>query len=364
MKHDDLAAVREFRAGLDEPREGALVRGRWELAGAAAPERARPRRIWMLATAGAAVAVAVVVGAAAAVQTPQQPPEQVTVSAGSTPTPSVVDLPVTHGTKAPMNPAVMGRPGGDHAQAVEALTRIAAKQTGGPLAIGSDQVLYVKSYSLTDGEGRYIHELWMDVQTGTALRIRRNDDGPRVFDRTMSQAEIDEDEARSAGTPPGLHNINGAYVAAFPSAQPEALAASWKTWAQQDYPGRAADPLIFKQLHEVFHYADPLLTAAQRSTFYLALTYLPSVKATTATIAGTQYDVVCVSGQAQGTQCALFDSATGRYAGDAGTGTDMVVKLGHFTFVDFAAQPRPVPGAPVVPQEKKGPSGSATTPKR
>jgi hypothetical protein len=261
-----------------------------------------------------------------------------------------------------MNPAVTGKAGASHQQAVETLTRLAARQTGGPLVIGADQALYVKSYSLTDGEDRYIHEIWVDVTTAAPLRIRRTDDTPRGIDRTSSQKEIDEAAALSRNNPPGLHNLNGAYVAAFPSGADQAhqLAATWKDWAQKEYPGRGADGLIFKELSEVFHYVDPLLTAAQRGTLYLAIIDLSSVKATTATIAGTQYDAVCLSGQTQGTQCLLFDPETGRFVGDASTGTDMVVKAGRFTFVDVGVQPRPAVGPDRTVPQKKGPAPTPT----
>ncbi|MEV4509471.1 hypothetical protein AB0K00_10990 [Dactylosporangium sp. NPDC049525] len=364
MSNDDLAAVREFRAALDEPRDGALAKRRWQVARAESPERPR-RRPWVLATAGAAVAVAVVVGGgAAAVHTATPRHENAVVpgqSVAGSPSPSGADLPVTRGTKAPMNPAVTGKAGASHPQAVEALTRLAAKQTGGPLAIGADQTLYVKTYSLADGEGRYIHEAWTDVTTGVALRIRRTDESPRGIDRSLSQKEIDEATALSRDTPPGLHNFNGAYVAAFPAGADQAhqLAATWKDWAQKEYPGRGADGLIFTQVREIFHYVDPLLTAAQRGALYLAIIDLPSVKATTATIDGRQYDAICVSGQADGPQCLLFDQATGRYAGEARTGTDMVVQAGRFTFVDVGVQPRPAVGPDRTIPGKKG---SAPTP--
>ena len=244
MNNDDLAAVREFRAGLDEPREGALVKGRWQLAGS--PERPRRKRSWVLATAGAALAVAVVVGGAATVHRSgprhDPPSTQQQRPSASQQRASATDLPVTHGTKAPMNPPVTGKAGGTHAQAVEALTRLAAKQTDGPLVVGPDQVLYVKSYSLTDGETRYIHEAWMDVRNGVALRVRRNDSSPRVFDHSSSQREIDEHTAYSKGTPPRLVNPNAAYVAAFPAdaGQAHAIAASWLDWSQGST--RAATP--------------------------------------------------------------------------------------------------------------------------
>jgi hypothetical protein len=364
MSNDDLAAVRDFRAGLDEPREGALTRGRWQLA---RPEPPRRRRSWVLATAGAALAVAVVVGGAATVsqrdQSSAQPEQQTTPSATNVPD---EDLPVTHGTKAPMNPSVTGKAGGTHAQAVEALTRLAATQTDGPLVIGPDQVLYVKSYSLTDGDTRYIHEAWFDVRRGVALRIRRNDSSPRAFDHRSSQQEIDELAGFAKSEPPSLTNPNAAYVAAFPTdaGQAHAIAASWLDWSLRLYPGRDAGAMIFEQLHEVLHFVDPLLTAAQRGTLYRAIGELPSVQATTATIAGKQYDVICAPSQKQGTRCALFDPATGRYAGDSYALLDLVVKLGKFNFVDIGVQPRPAVGPAQATPAPKPTSGSATTPKR
>ncbi|GAB3863236.1 hypothetical protein ACFPIJ_54650 [Dactylosporangium cerinum] len=362
--NDDIAAVREFRADLDEPREGALTRGRWQLA---RPEPPRRRRSWVLATAGAAVAVAVVVGGAATVSRHDRPgaqPEQRATPSTQQRT-DAADLPVTQGTKAPMNPSVTGQAGGTHAQAVEALTRLAAKQTDGPLVIGPDQVLYVKSYSLTDGDTRYIHEVWMDVRSGATLRIRRNDGSPRPIDRLSSQREIDEYTASSKREPAGLTNPNAAYVAAFPTdaGQAHAIAASWLDWSQRQHPGRDAGAMIFERLHQVLHFADPLLTAAQRRTLYLAIGELPSVRATTATIAGRQYDVICAPSQAEGTRCVLFDPATGRYVGDSYALLDLVVKLGKFNFVDVGVQPRPAVG-PERGTPAPEPGDATTTPKR
>ncbi|GAA3202207.1 hypothetical protein GCM10010532_022630 [Dactylosporangium siamense] len=357
--------MREFRAELDEPRDGALVKGRWNLAGA--PERPRRKRSWMLATAGAAVAVAVVVGGAATLQRSGPQQKAPIANPPAAPQTSPADLPVTRGTKAPVNPAVTGTAGASHAQAVQTLTRLAAKQADGPLTIGADQVLYVKTYTLDDGESRYIHEAWVDVTTGVALRIRRNDAGPRRIDDSLSQAEIDQATATSASNPSDLHNLNAAFVAAFPTdpARAGALAESWLAATRRDYPGRNADALVFRDLHEVFHYVDPLLTAAQRRVLYLAIAELPSVKATTATIAGKKYDLVCASNQAQGTNCAVFDPENGRYVGDVGTESDMVLRPGGAVFVDLGVQPRPAPGPGRAPAVKeKHPSGSATTPKR
>ncbi|WP_344501655.1 hypothetical protein [Dactylosporangium maewongense] len=368
MNTDDLAAVREFRADLDEPREGALAEGRWKLAGAAIPERTAPRRTWILATAGAAVAVAAVVGAAAAVPTTRPRQEQAQTPGQSAPAqtqPAGVDLPVTHGTKAPMRPPVAGKAGGDHAAAVAALTRIAGQQRGGPLPIGAGQVLYVKTYNLIDGTGSYIHEVWQDPGTGVALRIRRSDDGPKSIDHSLSDDEIALETARAHLGAPGLDNMKAEYVAAFPreAAKAHELSAAWRAWAAKAYPGRNADGMIFKYLHEVFHYVEPLLDAQQRAALYQALADL-AVEATTASIGGRQYDVICMA-DAQKADCLLVDAATGRFAGGAWTGADLKVTAGNFEFVDFATQPRPVPGATRdLTQEKPGASGSSTTPKR
>jgi hypothetical protein len=193
MNHDELAAVREFRAGLDEPRDGALARGRWQLAGSGAPERPRHRRTWLLAGAGAALSVAVMIGGAATVHTAATPPQSDAIVPGQSAAPSatppaVDDLPVTHGTKAPMRPQVVGMAGGSHTAAVEALTRLAGKQTDGPLQVGAGQVLYVKTYNLQDGAGQYIHEIWLEPSSGVMLRIRRSDDATGAWTTVCPRA--------------------------------------------------------------------------------------------------------------------------------------------------------------------------------
>jgi hypothetical protein len=158
------------------------------------------------------------------------------------------------------------------------------------------------------------------------------------------------------------------YVAAFPAGAGKAheLSASWRDWSREAYPGRETDGMIWKQLHEVLHYVEPLLSAPQRAALYLAMADLPAVKGTTASIAGKQYDVLCMSRAARTTDCYLFDPATGRYAGGADTGSDLVVKADNFNFVDAGVQPRPAPGTQPAVTGTKGPpvSRSATTPKR
>jgi hypothetical protein len=362
MNHDDLAAVREFRADLDEPRDGALARGRWRLASSGdggGAERPRQRRTWLLATAGAALAVAVAVGGGAAVvhtATPQHK-DPVVPQQSVSPSPSPVgDLPVTQGTRAPMHPQVVGQAGGSHAAAIDTMTRLAARQDAGPLPIGPGQVLYVKSYNLDDGDNQYLHEIWWEPSTGVGLRVRRAGQ-PHGIDLSLTVAEIAADTARSQAAAPGFHNLNGAYVAAFPSGagQAHALSAQWRTFAAREYPGRAADSLIWDQVREVFHHVDPQLTSAQRAALYLALLDLPGAKATTATIAGRPYDVVCHARNPASSGCLLFDPASGRFAGDATTGADLVVDADSFSFVDVGVQPRPVPGTRLVITESDAP---------
>ncbi|MDG6105507.1 hypothetical protein Daura_47020 [Dactylosporangium aurantiacum] len=370
MSDDDLTAVREFRAALDEPRDGALAGGRWRLARTEAPHRPRPRRTWLLAGAGAALSVAVVIAGAAAVHptaAPKRPDAMVPgQSAAPASTPAAGDLPVTHGTKAPMHPQVTGQAGGTHAAAVEALTRLAALQTGGPAQVGAGEALYVKTYNLRDGDDGSVHEVWLDPQTGVALRIRRSDGTLRTVDHSLTAQEVAEETARAAGTPPGLDNMNGAYVAAFPAGAGRAheLSASWREWSRQAYPGRDTEGMVWKQLHEVLHYVEPRLDARQRAALLLAMADLPAVTATTASIAGRQYDVVCLARTGQSTDCSLFDPATGRFVGDAYPAADMVVKADTFSFVDTGVQPRPAPGTEPGILETKGATGSATTPKR
>src|SRR5258705_7008871 len=166
---NDLEALREFRSVLDEPRDGGLARGRYQLARTDSPAPRR-RLQWVLASVGAAAAVAVVVGGATFVNTASPPSsDQVGGKGSASPASSDKadkDLPVAQGTRAPVNPAVTGNGGATHAKAVAALDRLAtAAAATQPVEIGGGKVLYVKTYNLQDGDGRYIHEIWQDVAT-------------------------------------------------------------------------------------------------------------------------------------------------------------------------------------------------------
>jgi hypothetical protein len=359
---EDLMALHEFRRELDEPRDGGLARGRYHLA--RTDEPVRHRRRWVLASAGAAAAVAVVVGAAAMATS------QHTVVAGPRPTPPVTsapppddELPVTQGTRAPVNPVVAGIGGATHAKAVAALDRLATAAAGAqPLQVDAGKVLYVKTYNLQDGEGRYIHELWLDPATDALLWIRRTDGATTGIDRRSPQTEIDQD----AASPPGISHPTPAYYAGLPT-DPTALLAAWRHWSQTQYPGRDADGILWKVLYDMFDNSEPFWTPQTRAAIYHAIGQMPAVKGTTATIDGKQYDAICMvrsSTGSDGAECQLFESASGRWVGYGDTGPDMVLKQGSFDFVDFGTQPRPPVGDPLPAAPTKGapdPSHTRTT---
>lgn len=353
IEDEDLSALREFRRELDEPRDGGLARGRYRLARTDGP--VGHRRPWLLSSAGAAAAVAVVIGVAATA-TPR--PSLHTPVAGPRPTAPASsaphhELPVTPGTRAPVNPVVTGVGGATHAAAVAALDRLArAAADAGPLRVGAGQVLYVKTYNLQDGENRYIHEVWLDPATGVALRIRRTDGATTGIDARTPQTEIDHD----AAAPPGIDHPTPAYYTGLPT-DPTALLATWRHWSQTQYPGRDADGMLWKALYDLFDASEPFWTAPTRAAIYHAIAQLPAVRGTTATIGGRQYDAVCMVRPDTGNdraECQLFDSTSGRWAGYADTGPDMVVKRDSFDFVDFGTQPRPPVGEPLPTTPTKG----------
>ncbi|MET7393608.1 hypothetical protein ABZS66_08955, partial [Dactylosporangium sp. NPDC005572] len=260
------------------------------------------------------------------------PPASTAPAAGASEKP----LPVTQGTKAPVDPAVSGAGDATHAKAVAALDRLAAAAADAqpwPRPLGDGKVLYVKTYNLQEDGDRYIHEAWIDPQTIAPLRIRRTDGAATNIDDALSQAEIDQ----VAAEPGDLVHPTPQYLAGLP-ADPEVLYAVWKAWYEVNYPNRA-DQVLWKDLYELYHYAEPFWTPQQRATIYGATGRIGGVVGTTATIAGHGYDVIC-----RGTECLLFDSADGRYAGSATTGADHVVRADAFEFVDFGVQPRPQPG--------------------
>ncbi|MFI5914592.1 hypothetical protein [Dactylosporangium sp. NPDC051541] len=357
----DLHALREFRSALDDPPEGVLVRGRYRLAS----NEYRPpnrRRQWLLSAAGAAAALAVVVGVAVSVggkgpatesgQAPAQRP-----STGAPANSAAADLPVTPGTKAPLNAQVSSDGGATHAKAVAAMDRLAAAAAGTqPMPVGAGQVLYVKTYNLRDGSERYLHEIWLDPQTMVALRVRRTDDAQ--LDSVSTQQEIDA----AAAVPAGLYRPTAQFLASLPT-DPDQLLAQLRSWSQTAYPNRPADGMIWKDSFELLNYSEPFWTAQQRTTIYKTLAKMPDVKATTAKIDNKPYDLVCMdrdSGGAGTVDCLLFDSATGRFAGSAWPQKNLSLDPANVGLVDYGTQPRPAPdtrpSSPVVKDGSARPS--------
>ncbi|UWP81858.1 hypothetical protein [Dactylosporangium fulvum] len=152
-------------------------------------------------------------------------------------------MPVAHGTRAPVNPAVSGDGGATHANAVAALDRLAAAAADAqplPVPMPENKALYVKTYNLQDGAGRYVHEVWLDPSIATPLRIRRTDGATTDIDDTSSQAEIDQ----GAGEPPSIWHPVPAYYNSLP-ADPAALLDAWywtssgrDVWLGRASPGR------------------------------------------------------------------------------------------------------------------------------
>ncbi|MEU7869649.1 hypothetical protein [Dactylosporangium sp. NPDC049140] len=345
----DLMALRGFRRDLDDPPEGVLVRGRYRLAGSEHRPPTR-RRQWLLASAGAAAALTVVVGAAAAVNSAgnrtdgggQAPAQGPATAAGRPSTGATADLPVTIGTRAPLDAKVTSDGGATHAKAVAAMDRLANAAAGGqPLAVPAGQALYVKTYNLVPGAEKYIHEIWMDPSTLAPLRIRRTD-GDQTTDMPSTQDEIDQATAQA----PGLYRPTADYLASLP-ADPAQLISRWRQWAQTTYPDRPADGMIWKDVFELVNYSEPFWTPQQRATIYKAFALMPDLKATTAKIDNRPYDLVCIDREPNGggtIDCDLFDSATGRYAGTAWPEKNLALKPGSIGLVDYGTQPRPAVG--------------------
>ncbi|GAA3297573.1 hypothetical protein Dvina_48765 [Dactylosporangium vinaceum] len=340
----DLHALREFRSALDNPPEGVLVRGRYRLASSEYRPPSR-RRQWVLAGAGAAAALAVVVGVAVAVngsgpakdggQAPAERPSAAQSAGGV----KAQDLPVTPGTRAPLDAQVSSDGGATHAKAVAAMDRLAAAGAGAqPMQVGAGQVLYVKTYNLTGGAEKYIHEVWMDPQTIVALRIRRTD--TQSMDTTSTQQDIDA----AVAEPASLYRPTSQYLASLPT-DPDQLIAALRQWSQARYPDRPADGMIWKDAFELLNYSEPFWTPQQRTAIYRALAKMPDLKGTTAKIDNRPYDLLCLDRDAAAgsLDCLLFDSATGRYAGSAWPAKNLVLTTVNVNLVDYGTQPRPAP---------------------
>jgi hypothetical protein len=339
---NDLSALRSFRRALDTPPEGVLVRGRYRLASSEyRPPRRRPQ--WLLTSAGAAVAVAVVVGAAAAVHSPavpgpggQAPAARPSAAPGGSSAGKVADLPVTPGTRAPGGATITSDGGATHAKAVAAMDRLAgAAASTQPTQVPSGKVLYIKTYDLKAGSARYVHEIWLDPTIMVPLRVRKNGDGDHI-DSSSTQAEIDQ----AAAEPPNLYRPTAAYLASLPT-DPAQLIAQWRQWAQTTYPGRPADGMIWKDTYKLINYSEPFWTPQQRAAVYGALARMPDLKATTAKIDNRPYDLVCLDRGGATADCLLFDSTTGRYAGNAAPGADLALNSGNVYLVDYGIQPPP-----------------------
>jgi hypothetical protein len=356
---NDLRALREFRGALDEPPEGVLVKGRYRLA-STDHRPPRRRRQWVLASAGAAAAVAVVVGAAAVAggggpggqAGADRPSAGPSTSQGR----GDKDIPVAPGTRAPAGAAITTDGGATHAKAIAAMDRLAGTAAGvQPLQIGDGQVLYVKSYNLVKGPGSYVHEVWQDQRTAVALRIRRTEQGT-ALDDSLSQAEIDT----AAAEPASLYRPTPAYLASLPT-DPAQLLEAWRQWSRETYQGREPDGMIWKEVFELLHYSEPFWSPQTRAAIYRALAKMPDVKATTATIDGRKYDLFCMirpdAGAGASAECELFDSATGRFAGDAGPAQDLKLTHENVTLVDFGIQPRPAPADKAAAGSKPGGGG-------
>ncbi|WP_433051947.1 hypothetical protein [Dactylosporangium sp. CS-033363] len=336
----DLKALREFRSALDDPPEGALVRGRYRMA--SSEDRPRPRRQWLLASVGAAAALAVVVGSAAALkpgdkENGQEPAAKPSLAQTKA---TQADLPVSRGTKAPLNAQISTDGGATHAKAVAAMDRLAgAAANVQPTTVPAGQVLYIKTYNLVDRpDQRYLHEVWIDPQTMVSLRVRRTD--TQQLDSTSAQEEIDQ----AAASPANLYRPTAEYLASLPT-DPGQLLTAWRQWITQQYPGRNADGMLWKDTFELINYSEPFWTPQQRAAIYKALAKMPDVKATTAKIDNRPYDLVCLDRDlnAGTVDCSLFDSATGRYAGTAWPEKNLTLTPENVGLVDYGTQPRPAP---------------------
>ncbi|GAA2386980.1 hypothetical protein [Dactylosporangium salmoneum] len=169
------------------------------------------------------------------------------------------------------------------------------------------------------------------------------DGGSTNIDDAAAQAEIDKEAAE----PASMYRPTPVFLASLP-ADPQQLLTYLRQWVHDTYPDRPADSMIWKDAYELIHYSEPFWTPQQRAAIYKALGAMPDVKATTATIAGTGYDLVCMVrtdvGPGDQADCLLFESATGRFAGDATAGTGMALTAATVDLVDYGTQPRPAPG--------------------
>ena len=291
---EDLAAVRELRAGPAEPTDLAVARTRARvMAGPAGrPESTvNNRRTWFAVIAAAAAVVAVV-GLVVAIQGLR---DRGGAQIGAAPTvnASTPDAP----TPTPSAPA--------NIPALESVVTPVVPEPG--------QLLYVRQ---TTPAGALITEAWVDPAGG--LELLRTSPTAIEFQLGRDAADAATAELRRLG--PSLNRPTPAYLQALPT-DPATLYTRIADQLGRSGGGTMRADLVFKNSLQLLQLVEPLLSPATRAAYLDALARAPgaAVDRAARTFAGRAvYLVQQVS--SFGTAGFIVDTATGRIIGGYATG--------------------------------------------
>jgi hypothetical protein len=308
---EDLAAVRELRAGPAEPTDLAVARVRARVTGSIRStvdgRRTGTRPTWF-AVASAALAVVAVMGLVAVVGRLRDragepigvaPTAQAPTPVGPTPNPPApANIPALESVVTPVVPA----PG---------------------------QLLYVRQ---TTPSGEPLSEAWVDPEGGLELLRTNADPGNPPFE--LSAGEVDAAKAELRRSGPSLNRPTPAYLQSLPT-DPATLYARIADQLGRSGGGTLRADLVFKNSIQLLRLVEPMLSPASRAAYLEALARAPgaTVDRTPRPFAGRQaYVVQQVS--SFGTAGFIVDIATGRIIGAYASGApgDLLEQAEHWEY--------------------------------
>jgi hypothetical protein len=323
----EIRLLREFRSGLAEPSADRLARIRARLDEPKERARWSVRGLVVPAVAGAAVlAVAIGAGVVAFDGDPggSAPPA---ASSSEAPPPDP-DKTSSH----PDPPAAA-----DHRAAVDLLERFAVGRaaTGEALTVPPGKLLYVRGAGSDNASAAtreaYRHEMWVDVNGGIVLRIRRTDNGSVTIDvpdpnnpKDNMPAEIEQQRQELAKNGPSLNRPTQEYLTALPT-DPDAMLDLLRTTAAPGGGPWSADHAIMDWLRTFLYTNEPLLTPQVRVAIYRAITKLPSIGSSGQPVTVDGRSVYTIGQTERGQRDELLiDAITGRIIGSRSlpNGTD------------------------------------------
>jgi len=297
---EDLAAVRELRAGPAEPTDLAVARVRARVTGSVRStvdgRRTGTRPTWF-AVASAALAVVAVMGIAAVVGRLR---DRAPVQIGVAPTASA---------PAPAAPT----PDPTASAGIPALESVVT-----PIVPQPGQLLYVRQSRPSTTQP---NEVWVDPEGGLVLFTTNNEPGGGgPFPLKLSSEFVDAAKAELRRSGPSLNRPTPAYLQSLPT-DPATLYARIADQLGRSGGGTMRADLVFKNSLQLLALVEPLLSPATRAAYLEALARTPGAAVDRAprTFAGRAvYLVQQVSDF--GTAGFIVDTATGRIIGGYATG--------------------------------------------